>query len=41
VFTEERSKLERQWDSANRASAEGVRLILRRCRSFLEHVLSV
>jgi hypothetical protein len=35
IFTEERNKLENQWDQGENVSAEDLRLALRRYRSFL------
>jgi hypothetical protein len=41
TFSNERSKLERQWDQGDKISTEDLRLMLRRYRSFFDRFLSV
>jgi hypothetical protein len=41
TFSEERSALERQWESGDEVSTEDLRLALRRYRSFFKRLLSV
>ena len=41
IFTEERAKLEGQWDRKKSVSTEDLRLALRRYRSFFGRLLSV
>src|SRR5262249_1790374 len=41
VFAAERQKLETEWDKAENASTEELRLALRRHRSFFDRLLSV
>jgi hypothetical protein len=41
TFSEERSKLERQWDRGDEVSTEDLRLALQRYRSFFHRLLSV
>jgi len=41
VFAEERSKLEKQWDSGDTVSTEDLRVALQRYRSFFHRLLSV
>ncbi len=41
IFTDERSKLEGQWDQGENVSTEDLRLALRRYRSFFSRLLSV
>jgi hypothetical protein len=40
TFSDERSKLESQWDSGDDASTEDLRVALQRYRSFFERLLS-
>jgi hypothetical protein len=40
-FSDQRNSLERQWDQTEKISTEGLRLALRRYRSFFERLLSV
>jgi hypothetical protein len=41
VFSEERSKLEKQWDRGDSVSTEDLRVALQRYRSFFHRLLSV
>jgi hypothetical protein len=41
TFSNERSKLERQWDQGDKVSTEDLRLVLQRYRSFFDRFLSV
>jgi len=41
VFSEERSKLERQWDRGDQISTEDLRVALRRYRTFFGRLLAV
>jgi hypothetical protein len=41
IFTDERTKLEGQWDQGENVSTEDLRLALRRYRSFFSRLLSV
>jgi len=41
VFSEERSKLEKQWDRGDNVSTEDLRIALQRYRSFFQHLLSI
>lgn len=41
TFSNERSKLEGQWDRGDKVSTEDLRLVLQRYRSFFERFLSV
>ena len=41
VFSEERSKLERQWDRGDNVSTEDLRIALQRYRSFFHRLLSI
>ena len=41
MFTDERSKLEKEWDRGDEVSTEDLRLALRRYRSFFDRLLSV
>jgi hypothetical protein len=41
TFSDERSKLERQWDQGDKVSTEDLRLTLRRYRSFFDRFLSI
>lgn len=41
VFAEERSNLERQWDSGDNVSTEDLRIALQRYRSFFQRLLSI
>lgn len=41
VFAEERSQLERQWDSGDNVSTEDLRIALQRYRSFFHRLLSI
>jgi len=41
IFTEERNKLEHQWDQGENVSTEDLRQALRRYRSFFDRLLSV
>jgi hypothetical protein len=41
TFSDERSKLERQWDQGDKVSTEDLRLVLQRYRSFFDRFLSV
>ena len=41
TFSDERTKLERQWDQGDRVSTEDLRLVLRRYRSFFDRFLSI
>jgi hypothetical protein len=41
TFSDERSKLERQWDQGDKVSTEDLRQVLRRYRSFFDRFLSV
>ena len=41
VFSDERSKLERQWNSGSNVSTEELRVAFQRYRSFFQRVLSV
>ena len=41
TFSDERAKLERQWDQGDKVSTEDLRLVLRRYRSFFDRFLSV
>jgi hypothetical protein len=41
TFSNERSKLEQQWDKGDRISTEDLRLVLRRYRSFFDRFLSI
>ena len=40
TFSEERSRLESQWDSGEDASTEDLRVALQRYRSFFDRLLS-
>ncbi len=40
IFTDERSKLERQWDAERDVSTEDLRINLQRYRSFFDRLLS-
>jgi hypothetical protein len=41
TFSDERSKLERQWDQGDKVSTEDLRVVLQRYRSFFDRFLSV
>jgi hypothetical protein len=41
TFSDERAKLEKQWDQGDKVSTEDLRLVLRRYRSFFDRFLSV
>src|SRR5690348_16762143 len=41
IFSDERSKLERDWDRGDNVSTEDLRVALRRYRSFFDRLLSV
>jgi len=41
TFSDERRKLEGQWDRGDKVSTEDLRLVLQRYRSFFERFLSV
>jgi hypothetical protein len=41
TFSDERSKLEKQWDQGDKVSTEDLRLVLQRYRSFFDRFLSV
>ena len=41
TFSDERTKLERQWDQGDKVSTEDLRLVLRRYRSFFDRFLSI
>jgi len=41
VFSDERSKLEKQWDSGDNVSTEDLRIALQRYRSFFHRLLSL
>ena len=41
VFADERSRLEEQWARGEEADTEGLRMALRRYRSFFDRLLSV
>lgn len=41
TFSDERSKLERQWEEGDKVSTEDLRLALRRYRSFFDRFLSI
>jgi hypothetical protein len=41
VFSEERSKLEHEWDKGDSVSTEELRLALRRYRSFFDRLLTL
>jgi hypothetical protein len=41
TFSNERSKLERQWDQGDKVSTEDLRLVLRRYRSFFDRFLAI
>jgi len=41
IFAEERSTLERQWDSGDNVSTEDLRIALQRYRSFFHRLLSI
>jgi len=41
MFTDERAKLEREWDRGDEASTEDLRVALRRYRTFFDRLLSV
>jgi len=41
VFSEERGKLEHEWDKGENVSTEDLRIALRRYRSFFDRLLSV
>ena len=41
IFTEERSRLEKEWDRGDEVSTEDLRLALCRYRAFLDRLLSV
>jgi len=41
TFSDERAKLERQWDQGDKVSTEDLRLVLRRYRSFFDRFLSI
>ena len=41
VFSEERSRLEKQWDQGDNVSTEDLRMALQRYRSFFQRLLSV
>jgi hypothetical protein len=40
VFTQEREKLEREWDRGEDVSTENLRIALQRYRSFFDRLLS-
>ena len=41
TFSEERKKLEQQWEHGDQVSTEDLRLVLRRYRTFFERFLSI
>lgn len=41
IFSEERSRLEHEWDKGDNVSTEDLRIALRRYRSFFDRLLSV
>jgi len=41
IFTDERNKLEHEWDRGDNVSTEDLRVALRRYRSFFDRLLSV
>jgi len=41
IFSEERSKMEREWDKGGDVSTEDLRIALRRYRSFFDRLLSM
>ena len=41
TFSDERTKLEHQWDQGDKVSTEDLRLVLRRYRSFFDRFLSI
>jgi len=41
IFSDEREKLERQWDRGEDISTEDLRIALQRYRSFFDRLLSV
>ncbi|HZH84199.1 MAG TPA: hypothetical protein VFD87_13715 [Phototrophicaceae bacterium] len=41
TFSDERKKLERQWEQGDKVSTEDLRLVLRRYRSFFDRFLSI
>lgn len=41
TFSDERAKLEKQWDKGDKVSTEELRLVLRRYRSFFDRFLSI
>ena len=41
TFSDERAKLEKQWDQGDKVSTEDLRLVLRRYRSFFDRFLSI
>jgi hypothetical protein len=41
VFSEERSRLEKQWDRGDSVSTEDLRVALQRYRTFFDRLLSV
>jgi hypothetical protein len=41
TFSNERSKLEGQWEQGDKVSTEDLRLVLRRYRSFFDRFLSI
>jgi ElaB/YqjD/DUF883 family membrane-anchored ribosome-binding protein len=41
TFSDERAKLEKQWDQGDKVSTEDLRLVLQRYRSFFDRFLSV
>jgi hypothetical protein len=41
TFSEERKKLEQQWEQGDKVSTEELRLVLRRYRSFFDRFLSI
>jgi hypothetical protein len=41
TFSDERKKLEQQWEQGDKVSTEDLRLVLRRYRSFFDRFLSI
>jgi hypothetical protein len=41
TFSDERKKLEHQWEQGDKVSTEDLRLVLRRYRSFFDRFLSI
>ena len=41
IFTDERARLEREWDRGDNVSTEDLRVALRRYRSFFDRLLAV